>query len=420
MAGEGSARGDSGSLSARERYGEAIWQTTLAGRRGPEAVPGARAAVLPFRDLARLVEVLNADYDVIGWVPGSGSVALTQVQSADDLALGYRDHQQPGLYQLERPEPSAPRSYASFSHGSDSPKKFLHPSRLTIFEGSIAQGPAAPKPPARPLAFLGMRSCDLAATLINDRTFLGQPADSYYAERRLPSFVVASCCTRAGGTCFCASMGTGPRPRSGYDVRMTEIGSELLLEPGSEAGVNLLRRLGGRAANVDDLAEAERLVGQAAAGQGLQMRTEGLVEGLRGALDHPYWEHMANWCIGCTNCTIVCPTCFCYDIVDRLSASLDSVVRERYWDSCFTQRFTALPELNPRAALRPRYRHWLCHKLSFWTEQFGVFGCIGCGRCITWCPVRIDITYVADQVRQPPEVTTAPSRSVEDARGGSR
>lgn len=394
---------------SRERYGESIWGTALAGSRGPHAVPSAKASVVPLRDLAKLLDLLRASYDVVGWAPGSGAVALTSVESAAELALGYRDDQRPGRYVLGLSD-SAPNSYSSFSHGSDSPKKFLHPSRLTLFAGPIASGPSKPVPPERPLAFLGMRSCDVAATLVNDLTFLGRPADVYYAERRLGAFVVASSCTRSGGTCFCASMGTGPRPQSGFDLLMTEMGDDLLLEPGSPAGVDVLRGLGGREATPGDLAQAESLVSEAAATQGLRMDVEGLPEALRGSLDHPYWDHMDDWCVGCTNCTIVCPTCFCYDVVDRVDATMESVVRERYWDSCFTQGFTALPKVNPRAALLPRYRHWLCHKLSFWTEQFGVFGCIGCGRCITWCPVRIDITFVVNQIRGTP-ASPSPSPS---------
>lgn len=399
MEAEKSPTAGSAGASTRERFGQSIWQTALAGSKGPAAVPKAKPIVLPQAALNSIIEALRDRYEVLGWVPGAGAVALTSVQSAADLALGYRDQQQPGLYQLQGPEPGQAGSYASFSHGSDSPKKFLHPSRLTLFEGSIAQGPSEPAFPTQPYAFLGMRSCDLAATLVNDRTFLGAPADPYYAARRAASFVVASSCTHSGGTCFCVSMGTGPRPLSGFDLRMTELGSELLLEPGSPAGADLLQQIGGRPATAEDLAEAERLVKQTADSQTKRMQTENLPAILMANLDHPYWDAMDDWCVGCTNCTIVCPTCFCYDVVDHLDPTMTKVTRQRYWDSCFTQKFTVLPDYNPRAALRARYRHWLNHKLSYWTEQFGCFGCIGCGRCITWCPVRIDITDVIDHIR---------------------
>lgn len=112
---------------------------------------------------------------------------------------------------------------------------------------------------------------------------------------------------------------------------------------------------------------------------------------------------MRNWCIGCANCTAVCPTCFCYTTNDRISLDMKKAERKRTWDFCFSWAFAAMHGANPRSELRQRYRLWLCHKLGFWVEQYGTFGCVGCGRCITWCPVEIDIAAIAQSFLQKDE-----------------
>jgi len=147
------------------------------------------------------------------------------------------------------------------------------------------------------------------------------------------------------------------------------------------------------------VAEAERAVLAAIPKMGRTLDTHYLPQLLRSELEHPYWDTMKDWCVGCTNCTMVCPTCFCNDFEDHIDLSLTKARRDRIWDSCFSREFTAMGYANPREDLKYRYRHWLNHKLGYWVEQYGVFGCVGCGRCITWCPVGIDITHVAATIR---------------------
>jgi ferredoxin len=113
---------------------------------------------------------------------------------------------------------------------------------------------------------------------------------------------------------------------------------------------------------------------------------------LKANLEHPRWTEVAKRCLACTNCTLVCPTCFCSTVEDVTDLGGDQIGRERRWDSCFTLEFSYIHGGSVRRDGASRYRQWLTHKLAHWHDQFGSSGCVGCGRCISWCPVGIDIT----------------------------
>jgi formate hydrogenlyase subunit 6/NADH:ubiquinone oxidoreductase subunit I len=217
--------------------------------------------------------------------------------------------------------------------------------------------------------------------------------------RRDGLFLAVLNCTSPGTTCFCASMGTGPRVEASYDLRLTELGADFLVEAGSSAGAAMLATLPARAPNAAEIAEADGLLAAAVARMGRKLNTHNLPQILRESLEHPHWDHMKTCCIGCANCTMVCPTCFCNNTADYVDVGLRHVARRRVWDSCFSLQFAEVHGGNARSDLKSRYRHWVTHKLSYWVEQYGVFGCVGCGRCLTWCPVGIDITEVAAVVR---------------------
>lgn len=344
-----------------------------------------------------LIASLIADgYRVLGPVVSGGAIVNGPLESGDDLPAGWIDEQAAGRYRLVR----APGN-AVFAHtvGPQGWKPLLFPPRQTLWRGSAEGDGFAIEPVAVevvPTALIGVRGCDLAAISIQDRIFLEGPyVDSGYAARRDALFIVAVNCGRATETCFCTSMGTGPKAGPGYDLAITELCDsgrhDFIVDAGSERGASLLARLSRRAAEPADLAAAAEAVAQAAASQ-VRTMVPDAARVLKESLEHPRWDEVAQRCLACTNCTLVCPTCFCSTVEDVNGLEGGRFERTRRWDSCFTLDHSYIRGGNVRRSTASRYRQWLTHKLAHWQDQFGTSGCTGCGRCIAWCPVRIDIT----------------------------
>ncbi len=367
--------------------------------------PTAAAATwqLPAAGLDDLHRALtSAGYRVIGPRVHAGAISLAELDSASELPFGWGVTLAPGGYRLRERD-----DQAAFGHsaGPGSWKEFLHPPRERLWSaerdqagsGFVAGGRAGPdEPPAR-LAFLGVRPCDLRAIQIQDRV-LGAPThpDSAYAKRRAAVFIVAVNCTEPGETCFCTSMGTGPQAEAGYDLLLTELAGEaehtFLVEAGSSAGQEVLALLPVRPAEPGLTQRAEAAVADAAASMGRTMQADGLRELLAASHDAARWEEVAQRCLTCGNCTMACPTCFCTSVEDVTDLSGDHAERWQSWASCFDLDFSYLHGGPVRSSGVSRYRQWLTHKLGTWHDQFGSSGCVGCGRCIVWCPVGIDLT----------------------------
>jgi formate hydrogenlyase subunit 6/NADH:ubiquinone oxidoreductase subunit I len=256
-----------------------------------------------------------------------------------------------------------------------------------------------PEPQVRH-AFLGVRACELAALRVQDRVFLEGPyVDPIYKSRREGCFIVAVNCTQAASTCFCTSMQTGPRCRSGFDLALTELAQGFVVECGSDAGAALWQRLPLREPRREELDAAESARERAVQQMTRQMDTTGIRDLLLGNLNHPRWDEVAGRCLSCTNCTMVCPTCFCSSVNEVADLDASHIERRRTWDSCFNIDFSYMNGGQVRNTIRARYRQWLTHKLASWIDQFGSSGCVGCGRCITWCPVGIDLTEEVAAIR---------------------
>ncbi|NJP88726.1 sulfite reductase subunit A [Nonomuraea sp. FMUSA5-5] len=352
-------------------------------------------------------------YAVVGPTVRDGVIRFAELDSAAGLPAGRTDEQAPGAYRLhERGE-----LVFGFAASPDSVKRWTHPPRSTLFR--MRDGvpePAAVRAPK--VALLGVRACDLAALAVQDRVFLGgRHPDEAYRERRAALFLIAVTCAVPGGTCFCASLGTGPRVTSGlgpepaeptgphattgFDLALTELTGphRFLAEPGSERGGELLAALPSRPAGDADL-EAARAVGTAAeARMGRRVDLGGVRERLAGRRESPVWDEIASRCLTCANCTMVCPTCFCVTVEDGTSLDDGTAERTERWDSCFTLEFSELGGAPVRSSGAARYRQWLTHKFSTWFDQFGTCGCVGCGRCVTWCPAGIDITEELERLR---------------------
>ncbi|MDE2580306.1 MAG: 4Fe-4S dicluster domain-containing protein [Rhodospirillales bacterium] len=376
-------------------------------RTQPSVLLGARV-LLPRPALQDLIDALAAcGFEVIGPRARDGAIVYDRLRRIEELPAGWTDRQDGGTYGLERRSDAALFGYAVGPH---SWKQFLHPPQERLWrarrrEDGFAIEPE-PAPPSR-LAFIGVRACELHAIAIQDRVFMGGAhKDTGYEARRRGAFVVAVNCGTAGGTCFCASMETGPRAEAGFDLALTElIGGtrhDFLMEAGSEAGAALLAGLPTRPAGAADIAAAEAVVARTAASMGRTMDTVGLKSLLQDHPEHPRWDEVASRCLACANCTMVCPTCFCTTVTDHTDLAGQEAERVRHWDSCFTADFSYIHGGSVRSSTKSRYRQWMTHKLAHWIDQFGTSGCVGCGRCITWCPVGIDITAEAAAIRADP------------------
>jgi formate hydrogenlyase subunit 6/NADH:ubiquinone oxidoreductase subunit I len=376
--------------------------------------------VLAKSRLDDLIQLLAQDgCEVIGPRLEQAAIVYAPIRSAKDLPIGWTDRQAPGSYRLEKRDDEA---YFGYAVGPHSWKKYLFPPVLRLWQarrtenGFDVQG-TEPDPPPR--AFLGVRACELHAIAVQDRAFLnreGRFTDPHYARARERLFLVAVECEHPGGTCFCTSMGTGPevptqrvplpastpaktgatQPDSAaglsVDLVLTELNDAFVVRAGSAAGQGILDRLNLGAASAQQVDEARRRVAAAAQSMGRTVDVTDIRALLHGNQEHPRWDEVAGRCLACTNCTLVCPTCFCSSVEDVTDLGLGGAERVRRWDSCFNPEFARVHGGNFRPSIRGRYRQWLTHKFASWYDQFGVSGCVGCGRCITWCPVGIDVT----------------------------
>jgi len=394
--------------------------------RGPDAVPAAPPAAPLLFDastLDALIEALHVKgFRVIAPTRRDNALVYGEIESAADLPAGWTDIQEAGIYRLMPREDGALFGYAVGPHAW---KRFLHEPVLRLV--SARAGPSGmtldeADGVAQPTAFLGVRACELAAIARQDQVFLDGPyVDHQYAIRRAAVLLIAVNCTAPSGTCFCASMGTGPRAGRGADLTLTELlggGRHVFLaEPGTARGAALLDAVPHRDATPDEVADAGAALAAAEGRMGRTLRTAGLHDALLAQSESPRWDEVAARCLTCGNCTMACPTCFCATVDDTVSLRGDHAERWRKWDTCFSVDFSYLYGGSVRLSARSRYRQWLTHKLATWHDQFGVSGCVGCGRCITWCPVGIDMTVEAGAFL---EASGARGSAPPAADGGSR
>ena len=364
-------------------------------------------AILQANQLGKLIQVVSRKgYEILGPTVRDGAIVYDRLESAEELPVGWTDEQGPGRYRLKRREDQAVFGYAV---GPQSWKKCLHPATVQLWSADrqgatfrILDNETKPTPP---YAFLGVRACELAAIAVQDRVLLEDKyRDPIYEQRRANIFVIAVQCTQAAATCFCASMGTGPRARKGFDLALTELVApgvhRFAVETGSKRGAEVLAELQTASATDADRREAEAALDGAASQQVRSIDTQGIKDLLYQNFDHPRWDDVAARCLTCANCTMVCPTCFCTTVEDMTDVTGNHAERWRRWDSCFTQSFSYIHGGSIRASSKARYRQWMTHKLASWIDQFGTSGCVVCGRCITWCPVGIDITEEVRAIRE--------------------
>jgi Fe-S-cluster-containing hydrogenase component 2 len=342
---------------------------------------------------------------LIGPVIRDGAIVYDELGTAADLPVGWTDEQNPGAYRLKKRQDEALFGYTVGPH---SWKKFLHPPVLRLWKAKRRKDQweiLDEREPAAKLAFIGVRACELYAIAIQDKVFLeGQYVDPVYRAQRENIFILAVNCSQAGGTCFCADMNAGPQVTSGFDVALTEVMEPaqhyFIAEIGSARGAEVLSQLPYEMAQENEKMLAGKIVTNTAAQMRRRLNTTGIKDLLYRNTEHPRWDQVASRCLNCANCTMVCPTCFCTTVEDVTDLTGEQAERWRKWDSCFTMDFSYIHGGSVRPSAKARYRQWLTHKLASWIDQFGTSGCVGCGRCITWCPVGIDITEEVRAIRE--------------------
>ena len=357
--------------------------------------PDSSTYFLPHVDLQRLIDLFRQkDYQIVAPTVRDGAIVYDEIETTTQLPQGYRDTQSPGQYQLEHTSSS---QFFAWANGAQGLKPMHFAPKETLWKTQRnAQGTlefCEVQAPVEKRAVLGVRACDLAALKIQDHIFLkDQTADPYYANRRQELFLIAVNCNHPAETCFCASTGHGPSAQGYYDIALTELMSGFIVHVGSKAGAEFIAQLDLSPPSDAQFYEAGNLALAAGQAQTRKVDLERSRDVLSQALEHPQWEDIAQRCLSCANCTMVCPTCFCHSEGDASNLRGSEVEHYRQWDSCFTQGHSYIHGMTIRKETQYRYRQWLTHKFSAWYEQFGTSGCVGCGRCITWCPSGIDVT----------------------------
>jgi sulfhydrogenase subunit beta (sulfur reductase) len=361
----------------------------------PHKAAQVQAGLMPAEELGRLVEVLADRYQVVGPVARGSEVRFGEISNPNDLQ-------------------------SSYTHTVLSPKKLFHRPVESLLKMQRAPSfNAAPTVVEERVAVIGIHPCDLAALRLLDGVFgiedIRPDSDTYrerpcqykdplYSARREGSFIVAFNCAIPCEKGFCASMGTGPGATGGYDLVLTDIEEGYLVEPGSEAGECIFARLELEPANEEDIKAKEYVLDRTASQLRKRVDTKNLPGILDAEFDHPYWGELKDRCLACANCTMVCPTCFCYNVTDQISLDLSQVERVRSWDSCLLMQFAEVHGANFRKQREARIKQWVYHKMDYWVSQQGTYGCVGCGRCIRWCPANIDVTDVVARIRSEAEV----------------
>lgn len=364
-----------------------------------------KSVTLQVKDFQSLIDkLISLGYQTIAPTIRDNTVVYDQITKINELPIGWLDVQEGGSYHLTK---SSQESFFSYTVAANSWKKFLHPPKVRLWQirrkNKSMEFLKEEKEPSK-LAFIGVRACELTAIGIQDRVFLKDKfIDPIYQERRKGLFIIAVNCARAVNTCFCASMNSGPKAIDGYDLALTEVFQKgkhfFLVDIATERGSEILKDIPHKKATPQEQKIAQDIVENTSQQMGRVLDTTNIKELLYQNYENPSWDEVASRCLSCGNCTMACPTCFCTNVEDTTDLTGEIAERWRSWDSCFTMDFSYIHGGSIRPSTKARYRQWMVHKLAAWIDQFDTSGCVGCGRCITWCPVGIDITQQIKTIR---------------------
>lgn len=352
-------------------------------------------------NLQGLFDALTAQgFKCIGPQVRDASIVYAALDDIKKLPWGVKDEHQLGECQLIKGDP---QFAFAWTNGLSSIKTFLFKPQETVWRvqrdesGHLKFEPVVE---VEPLALIGVRPCDVAAMSIQDKVFLdGKYVDDRYQARRKALFTVVMNCSSSSANCFCVSAGYSPKADKGFDLGMTELVDGFVLEAGSASGIKIIEQLCLPSATDVQIEQAQSAINHA---KEMQQRTipnqQILAKQKMRDNDDPAWDDVAKQCISCGSCTQVCPTCFCHREMDLPLMEGEGNEHIRSWDSCFSDEHGYTQGHSFRQDTKSHYQQWLNHKFIYWQEQFGSSGCVGCGRCMTWCPAKIDITEVVEKL----------------------
>jgi len=290
-----------------------------------------------------------------------------------------------------------------FTNTNVPPKEIMFPQTETLFRFKVGGQdiePRVPEPTDKMLVF-GLRPCDARAYSIVDKLWQWDFIDPYVKNRRESSTIVGFACSEPCANCFCTSLGGGPADEENLDAILFDLGEVFYLKTITEKGDEFVQKCGEALESAGDV---ERKNAQAQGKEAIEkirrsIEVEGISEKLPGLFNDAIWKEFSSRCLGCGICTYLCPTCHCFDIQDETEA-LDGR-RARMWDTCMFAEYTLHASgHNPRPTRAERTRNRISHKYSYFPEKFGVVACVGCGRCINFCPVNIDILDILGKVKE--------------------
>lgn len=353
---------------------------------------------ISLEDLKGVFEELTSKYIVISPVYEDGVIQYKENKEFDRIPFGKFQIETAGNCFISQRQ----SGFFTYVRPYNSIKTFLRPEEEILFRVFKKDEELTFEmlTNSKPMAFFDVRKCDLKALQILDRVFLDENfKDKHYDDLRQNIFIVAVNCIEPSNVCFCESMAVDFNKDYDADLVITELKVGFLLETKTPKGEGLIGKFNFVKANAEDVEEKYRVLSDTVAKIKRKLNTENLKEILYQKIDNEYWEILGKRCFSCMSCTKSCPTCFCFNITEKNYEEGHSD-RIRVADSCFNQEFATMHKFNLRDRTSYRYRHWLLHKMAYWQDQFGTYGCVGCGRCITWCPAKIDIQVETNRLRE--------------------